>query len=352
MILAAARHRVGSLSGRGQGSYDSCLGGAGHAATAVHWVLGRIGGHLPLAAVAQQATAVIGYLGSTAANETREAAFRRGLAEHGIVEENKIKLEFLWAHGAYDRLPALVADFERRGVNLIFAEGNQAALAVKAARIATPVVFAVGDDPVQLKLVESFNKPPATITGVTFFNVGLIGKRLGLLHELLPKDAMIAILSNPLSPSYRQQIAAVQSSAQALGRKIEHFEARTAEELDRAFAAMIARRVGGLLHATDPFFNSNRRQLVELAMRNRLPSVFSGREYLEFGAAAAYGASIPDAVQQAGRYAGRILKGEKPENLPVVQSARFELILNLKAAKPLGIAFSPTMLALADDVIE
>lgn len=307
---------------------------------------------LPWAAVAQQATAVIGYLGSTAPNEPREVAFRRGLAEHGFVEGNSIKIEFLWADSAYDRLPSLAADFERRGVNLIFAVGNQAALAVKAARVTTPVVFAVGDDPVQLKLVESFNKPPATMTGVTFYNVALIGKRLGLLHELLPGGATIAILSNPLSPSYRQQIAAVQSPAQALGRKIELFDARTPEELDRAFAAMIARRVGGLLHATDPFFNSHRRRLVELAMRNRLPSVFSGREYLEFGAAAAYGASIPDAIQQAGSYAGRILKGEKPENLPVVQSARFQLILNLKAAKALGIAFSSTMLALADDVIE
>jgi putative tryptophan/tyrosine transport system substrate-binding protein len=200
--------------------------------------------------------------------------------------------------------------------------------------------------------VESFNKPPATMTGVTFYNVALIGKRLGLLHELLPRDARIAILSNPMSPSRRPQIAAAQSSAQALGRQIELFEAQTPEELDRAFASMVARRVGGLLHATDPFFNSHRRQLVELAMRNRLPSVFSGREYLEFGAAAAYGASIPDAIQQAGSYAGRILKGEKPGNLPVVQSARFQLILNLKAAKALGITFSSTMLALADDVIE
>jgi len=249
-------------------------------------------------------------------------------------------------------LPALVADFERRGVNLIFAVGNQAALAAHAARVAIPVVFAVGDDPVQLKLMESFNKPPPTMTGVTFYNVALTTKRLGLLHELMPKDAAVAVLSNPMSPSYREQIASVQSSAQVLGRQVELFDAQTPEELDRAFASMMARRVGGMLHATDPFFNSNRQQLVELAVRNRLPSVFSGREYLEFGAAAAYGASIPDAIQQAGNYAGRILKGEKPGDLPVVQSARFQLVLNLKAARAMGIAFSSTMLALADDVIE
>ena len=315
-------------------------------------VLSGLAAARPLLAHGQQPIPLIGYLGSTSPDEPRHAAFRRGLAEHGFTEGRDFTIEFLWAHGQYDRLPPLVADFQRRGVTMIFASGNQAALAAQSANIAGPVVFVIGDDPVRLDLVGSLNRPLGNITGVTFYSAALVGKRLGLLHEMVPRDATIAVIANPTSPGYQEQLAEVRVSARTLGRLIEHFDARTPEELDRALAAIVQRHAGGFLYTTDPFFNAQRQRLVDFAARERLPAIFSGREYIEVGASIAYGANIFDAFQQGGSYVGRILKGAKPADLPVLQPTKFELIFNLKSANALGMTFPPTLLALADEVIE
>ena len=317
-------------------------------------VLGSAAAAWPVAARGQQPSMppVVGFLGSTEPNEPRHAAFRRGLAEQGFAEGRNISIEYLFAHSQYDRLPSLVANFRRLEVPVIFASGNQAALATKAANVACPVVFAIGDDPVRLKLVASLNKPDSDITGVTFYSVALIGKRLGLLHDLIPQAAMIAMISNPASPNYQEQIAEVLAAARRLGRRIEHFDAKTPEELDKALAAIVVHQAGGLLYATDPFFNAQRKRLVDFSSQHRLPGIFSGREYMEVGASISYGANMFDAYREAGHYVGRILKGEKAGDLPVTQPTKLELILNLKAAKAMGITFPTTILALADEVIE
>jgi putative ABC transport system substrate-binding protein len=214
------------------------------------------------------------------------------------------------------------------------------------------VVFAIGDDPVSLGLVNSFNNPGGHITGVTFVNVALVEKRLGILHELVPKDGTIALLANPANPSHASQLDQVRAAAQTLGRRIEVIVLRNAAELDQAFANIVERRIAGFFYSTDPFFNNHRHRLTAFAEKNRLPVVYSGREYIEAGGLMAYGSSIPEAQRLAGVYVGRILKGEKPANLPVVQPTKFELIINMKAARTLGLAMPDRLLALADEVIE
>lgn len=301
---------------------------------------------------AQTAMPVIGYLGSSSPDEQRHANFRQGLAEHGYAEGQNLAIELQWANSRYELIPALITEFVRRRVTLILAGGNQAAAAVKAANIATPFVFVIGDDPVSLGLVTSLNKPPANATGVTFYSVALAGKRLELLHELVPQGAMIAMLENPANPNFTSQRIDVAAAAQTLGRRVEFFSAGTPGDLDKALAALVERRAGGFFYSTDPFFNAERRRLTAFAARVRLPAIYSSREYAEDGGLVAYGSSIRESYRQAGVYVGRILKGEKLSDLPVTQPTKFELILNLKTAKALGMTLSPKLLALADEVIE
>ena len=274
------------------------------------------------------------------------------MAEQGYIDGQNIKIEYLWAHSVYDRLPGFVQDFQNRRAAVIFASGNQAAVAVRADSNARPAVFAIGEDPVQTGLVSSLNRPTGNITGVTFFNSLLLGKRLGLLHELTPQNTSFALIANPATTNYQIYLAEAKKAAQAFGRQTEFFIVKTAAELEGTFIEIAKRHVGGFLHITDPFFNAERHQLTKLSLQHRLPAVYPGREYTQAGGLLSYGASIPDAHRQGGAYVGRILRGEKPADLPVTLPTKFDLVLNLKTAKALGITFPSTLLALADDVIE
>lgn len=315
-------------------------------------VLAGIATSWPSAIQGQQTIPTVGYLGSTSPDEPRHAAFRQGLSEQGYVEGRNVAIEFLWAHSQYDRLPALVAEFQRRRLNVLFASGNQAANAAKAANISTPIVFSVGDDPVQAGLVKSMSRPPENITGVTFYSVQLVGKRLGLLHELTARDAKFALLVNPSTLHYKTHLTEAQKAAKALGRQIAIFTTGTASELEQAFHEIARSGAGGFVYSTDPFFNAERHRLAALAVQYRLPGIYSGREYALAGGLVSYGASIPDSHRQAGSYVGRLLRGESPADLPVTLPTKFDLVLNLKTAKTLGVVFPSTMLALADEVIE
>ena len=307
----------------------------------------------PLMAHAQQpASPMIGYLASSSPNRERDEAFRRGLAEQGYLDGRDVLIEFLFAHSVYERLPAFVQDFQNRRVAVIMASGNQAAFAARSANLAIPVVFAIGDDPVQSGLVSSMNRPAGNMTGTTFYNSQLVGKRLGLLHELTPRDAAFALLVNPATPNYKAHLADTQKAAEGLGRRIEVFTVKNETELEQAFSELANRRIGGSLHITDPFFNAEHRRLAALALQYRVPGVYPGREYVQAGGMLSYGASIPESHRQAGIYVGRILRGEKPADLPVTLSTKFDLVLNLKTAKALGVAVTSTLLALTDEVIE
>jgi ABC-type uncharacterized transport system substrate-binding protein len=316
--------------------------------------IGLLGGTAavwPLTVRAQRPP-LIGYLGSASPDEQRHDAFRRGLREQGFVDGGTVQIEFLFAQSAYDRLPGLIAELVRRRPTVILAGGNQAALAAKAANLGMPFVFVIGDDPVGIGLVDSLSNPAGNATGVTFHSVELAGKRLALLNALVPRDAMVAVLINQNSPNATAQAREVQNAARQVGRRVEIFHAGTIDELDKAFAAMVEQRSGGFFYGTDPFFNAERRRLIAFAARHRLPSIYSGREYMEAGALMAYGAPQLDAYRQAGIYIGRIMRGEKPSELPVMRPVRFELLLSLKTANALGVTFSPELLALADEVLE
>ena len=299
-----------------------------------------------------QSRKVVGYLASSSPDPKFEMAFRRGLSEQGIAEGPDFIIHEVFVHVQYDQLPGLLTDLQKRGAAVVFASGNQAALAIKAANTNIPAVFAVGDDPVTLGLVSSFNKPTPTLTGVSFYTVELLAKRLELLSPLVPKHASIAMLANPASPQHQQQVLLIRSSAATLDRRIEQFNAGTLAELESAFASIVEKQVGGFLCSTDPFFNAQRKQLIAFAARHHLPAIYAGREYIEDGGLMAYGSLRIEAYRQAGAYVGRIIKGEKPTDLPVTQPTKFELLLNLKTAKAMNIAFPHSLLALADEVIE
>jgi ABC-type uncharacterized transport system substrate-binding protein len=315
-------------------------------------LLGGAAAAWPVVVRSQSRTMVIGDLGSSSPDPKFEAAFRRGLAEQGFVEGSDFVIHEVFAHGQYDQLPGLLTDLEQRGTVVVFASGNQAALAIKAANTKFPAVFAVGDDPVTLGLGSSFNRPTPTLTGVSFYTVELLAKRLELLSPLVPKYAAIAMLANPASPQHQQQVLLIRSSAATLERRVEQFNAGTLAELESAFASIVEKQAGGFFCSTDPFFNAQRKRLIAFAARHRLPAIYAGREYIEDGGLMAYGSLRLDAYRQAGAYVGRIIKGEKPADLPVIQPTKFELLLNQKTAKAINITFSPLLLALADELIE
>jgi putative ABC transport system substrate-binding protein len=309
----------------------------------------------PLAARAQQsAMPVIGVLDGRSADESAPlvAALRRGFREAGYVEGRNVLIEYHWAHGEYDRLPALAADLVRRQVTVIATSGNASALAAKAATATIPIVFLTGVDPVQAGLVASLSRPGGNLTGVTSLGVELGQKRLELLHELVPAATTIAILVNPANRSAEIQVRDIQAAARTLGLELHILQASTEREIDAAFAALTRLRAGALVISPEAFFNSRSEQLAALTVRHAVPAIYTYREFAAAGGLMSYGGSLTDSYRQAGVYIGRILKGEKPADLPVQQSAKVELIINMKTAKALGLTVPFALLGRADEVIE
>jgi putative tryptophan/tyrosine transport system substrate-binding protein len=324
-------------------SFITLLGGA--AASSVAW---------PLAAHAQQpALPVIGFLRSTTAAGSAHLvnAFRQGLKEAGFVEGQNVVIEFRFTDDRRDQLPGMVADLIRRRVAAIVGNSTSAQ-AAKAATTTVPIVFVTGSDPVRIGLVASINRPGGNVTGVVFTNTDLTAKRLGLLHELVPKAAVIAVLLDPNTSEFGLQARNLEAAGRVIGRQILIVKAANEREFNAAFATIVQAGAGALLVGAGPVFNSQRRQLVALAARHALPAIYVNREYAEAGGLMSYGASQTDAYRRAGNYAGRILKGTKPADLPVELAAKFELVMNLATAKAMGLEVPPMLLALTDDVIE
>jgi putative ABC transport system substrate-binding protein len=309
----------------------------------------------PAARAQQKATPVIGFLGvsSPGPNAQSVAAFHQGLSETGYVEGQNIAIEFRWAEGRYDRLPALAADLVGRRVNVIVTQGGTAvAVAAKNATSTIPIVFIVGGDPVGDGLVASFPRPGANLTGVTIITVELMPKRLELLAELVPQVSVIALLVNPKSASGERQIKDVQEAAREKQVQLRILEASAENEIDAAFATLVQMRADAGVVGADPFFNSRREQIVALAARYAVPAIYEWREFAVAGGLISYGPSFPAVNRQVGVYAGKILNGAKPADLPVEQPTKFELVINLKTAKALGLTVPPSILARADEVIE
>jgi putative tryptophan/tyrosine transport system substrate-binding protein len=308
----------------------------------------------PLVARAQQpAVPLVGFLRSTplAAASHLVAAFRQGLNESGFVEGQNVALEYHSADGQLDRLPALAADLVRRPVAAI-AANSVAALAAKTVTTTVPIVFATGGDPVEQGLVASLNRPGGNITGVNFFD-GMLGtKRLELLRQLVPKATTIGMLVNPNTAETESERRDVQTAAQATGQRLFILDVSSDRDIETAFATFVQRGAGALLIGTGAFMFANRERIVTLAARHALPSSHTQREVAVAGCLMSYGTSISDAYRQVGMYAGRILKGERPADLPVMRATKFEFVLNLKTAKTLGLDIPPTLLAIADEVIE
>ncbi len=306
----------------------------------------------PFAARAQQAAMpVIGWLSgiSPGVSEPMLAAFRKALDEAGFIEHRNIGIEYRWAEGRYDRLPALAADLIALPVALIVAAGGDAsALAAKAATSTVSIVMITGGDPVQEGLVASLNRPGGNVTGATIFTGEMESKRLGLLHEAVPAAKTLAVLLNPADPNMELQLRDVRGAAPRIGVELVILHASAEGEFEGVFATMAERKAGGLLVGSDPFFNA----LIALAAQHRLPAIYEWRDFAVDGGLMSYGTVLTDAYRQLGAYAGRILKGEKPGDLPIVQPTNFKFVINLKIAKTLGLEFAPTLSARADEVIE
>jgi putative ABC transport system substrate-binding protein len=311
----------------------------------------------PLAVRAQQPTMqVIGFLGATSpdVNANRLRVFRQGLKDTGYVEGENVTIEYRWAENQMDQLSVLAAELVHRPVALIATIGNTPlALAAKAATTTIPIVFAVGEDPVRLGLVASLARPGGNLTGINFFNAELAAKRLGLLRELVLTAKRVALLVNPTDAMRTETtVRDVQSAARAMGLEIQVLNASTSREIDTAYATFVRKRPDALFVDGDAFFNSRRVQLVHLATRHAVPTAYGGRDYPEIGGLMSYGTNVTDVFHQAGLYAGRVLKGAKPADLPVVQSSKFELVINAQTARMLGLDVPPMLLARADEVIE
>jgi putative ABC transport system substrate-binding protein len=309
----------------------------------------------PLAARAQQsAMPTVGFLlaGAPKPLQAPLAAFRRGLAESGYVEGQSVAIEYRFAEGRVDRLPALAADLVRRQVAVLAVSSPAGALAAKQATATIPIVFSVGGDPVQLGLIASLSRPGGNVTGVFQFTAALEAKRLGLLHEMVPKAATLAALVNPNYSAAESQVRDMHDAAARLGIQLVILTANSESDFDAVFATLAQQRAGGLLVCASPFFYSRHEQLVAQAARHAVPAIYEWREIAAAGGLMSYGTSLADAYQQAGAYAGRILKGAKPADLPAVQSTKFEFVINLRTAKALGLDIPGNLLSFVDEVIE
>src|SRR5712672_1388713 len=310
----------------------------------------------PLVAHSQQsAMPVIGFLSSRspAESEAVVSAFRQGLGESGYIVGHNVAIEYRWAEGRYDRLPALAAELVGLRVAAVLAAGGPpAALAAKKATSTIPIIFSAADDPVGLGLVESLSRPGGNITGMSVFNSSLGAKRLGLLHELVPSAKTVAYLANPANPSFRLEVDAVQEAAKAFDVDLQVLNASTDLEIEAAFARLAELHAGAIIVAGEPFFDSRRAAIVELAAKHSVPASYSWRENVAMGGLLSYGTSITHSYRNSGIYCGRILKGERPGDLPVMQPTKFEMTLNLKTAKALSLTVPPALLTGADEVIE
>jgi putative tryptophan/tyrosine transport system substrate-binding protein len=318
--------------------------------------LGGAAAAWPLAARAQQAgMPIVGFVTNRPADASvrQAAAFRKGLNETGYVEGQNLMVEYHWLDGQYDRLPALMADLVRRRVAVIATFANASALAAKAATTTIPIVFGVGQDPVRMGLVASLARPGGNATGINFFNQEAVAKRLGLLHDLVPKAARIAVLVNPTNPSATEAaLPEIREAARALGLQIAVLNASTSREIEAAFSTLVADRADALFVAPDSFFTGRFVQFVTLAAHHRIPAAYTQRDFVEAGGLMSYGTDITDMWRQVGVYTGQILKGVKPADLPVAQSTKFEFLINLQTARALGLEVPHSIQLLADQVIE
>jgi len=310
----------------------------------------------PLAVRAQQsAMPIVGFVEGRSAEATvrQAAAFRKALSETGYVEGQNVIVEYHWLDGQYDRLPALMADLVRRGVAVIVAFSNAPALAAKAATTTTPIVFGVGQDPVKMGLVASLARPGGNATGINFFNQEAVAKRLGLLHDLVPKAVWIAVLVNPANASATEPtLRELPEAARSLGLQIAVLNASTSREIEAAFSTLVPDRADALFVAPDSFFTGRPVQFATLAAHHRVPAAYTQRAFVEAGGLMSYGTAITDMWRQVGVYTGQILKGVKPADLPVAQSTKFEFVINLQTARALGIEVPNALQLLADEVIE
>jgi putative ABC transport system substrate-binding protein len=310
----------------------------------------------PFAARAQQpAMPVVGYLSARSPDDTAHllAAFRRGLGENGFIEGQNVAIEYRWALGQYDRLPAMALELVRRSVTVLTATGGEpATFAAKAASSAIPIVFTVGGDPIKEGLVASYNRPGGNATGVRLLTTPAEPKRLGLLHELVPQATTIGVLLNPAYSGSASQLSDVQEVARTLNLQVHILQASTDREIESAFEAVAAQGIQALAVAGDPFFDTRREKLVALAARYAVPTIYQFREYAVAGGLMSYGIDASEAYRLAGVYTGRVLKGVKPADLPVIETVKFQFVINLKTAKALGVTISDNLLSLADEVIE
>jgi putative ABC transport system substrate-binding protein len=319
-------------------------------------LLGGAAAAWPLAARGQPPTMpVIGLLSVRSPDESAHLlrAFRGGLAQDGVIEGRNVAIEYRWAHGEYDQLPALAAELVHIPVAILVALGGEpAARAATAATATVPVVAVFSTDPVKSGLIASLSRPGGNVTGISNLSTAMEPKRLGLLHDLVPQAKAFGALLNPEFPTFADQLADIQAAAQTTGVEIHVFRAGTDHDIEAAFESITQQRIAALLVASDPFFNSRRDEIAALAARRGVPAMYGFRDYAVAGGLMSYGIDLPDTYRQAGVYAGHVLKGAKPADLPVLQPTKFEFVINLKAAKALGVKFSDNLLSLADEVIE
>ncbi len=310
----------------------------------------------PFGARGQQASLpVVGFLSARSADESAPSvtAFRQGLAEAGVIEGKDVAIEYRWANGEYDRLPALATELVQRQVAVLATVGGEpSVLAAKAATARIPIVATLTSDPIELGLVTSLGRPEGNITGISVLNATLEAKRLGLLHDLVPQATKLAVLVNPSFPSAVGQIKNLQDAARATNLQLELLNVSTDAEIEAAFETIARQGLQALIVTADSFFVTRRVKLVGLVTRHKVPTIFSLRAFVVEGGLASYGIDLPDLYRQAGVYVGRILRGSKPADLPIIQPTKFQLVVNTKAAKLLGLSLSPDLLSIADEVIE
>jgi putative ABC transport system substrate-binding protein len=310
----------------------------------------------PRAARAQQpALPVIGYLHSRGPEDAAHiaAGFRRGLRDGGFIDGQNVRIEYRWARGRFDRLPAFAQELARLPVSVMVAGGGEPApMAAKAATSTIPIVFAMSGDPVKLGLAASFNRPGANVTGIDIFTAELDPKRLGLMHDLVPGASVVGFLAHGNFPPSARQISGVEAAARAIGVRIRVLQANSEQEIDAAFETIAKENIKALVMASSPFFDTRRQQIVALAARHAVPTIYHFREYPQAGGLISYGIDIVDTYRQVGLYVSRILKGEKPAALPILRPTKFDLVINLKTARALSLAIPPGILAIADEVIE